>query len=145
MDEGERAVLRFLDGRMLKGFLTGFSEQADEINLRDPESGKVSRVKTDELKAVFFVRTFEGDRKYDEKKCYGIRKPRGHRTFVKFRDGEDIIGFLEGAVPWEKGFFLDHHSMKGLKGFYLLPADDHSNNVRIFVFAAAVRDATVVP
>jgi len=145
MEQGEKAVLRFLDGTILKGYLEGFTEEAMEITLRAVGAKTRTTVDTDGLKAIFFVKTFEGDRQYSEKKSYGIRKARGRRTFVKFKDGEDMVGFIEGKVPWEKGFFLSVQRTKKLKGFYLLPADDGSNNNRVFVFAGAVRDVTIVP
>ena len=145
MTEGQKAVLRFLDGTVLKGYLEGFAEDASEITLRTCNSESLHKVSADRLKAVFFVKTFEGDSQYCEKKSYGIRKPRGRRTFVKFNDGEDMVGFLEGEVPWEKGFFLTKKKPQNLKGFYLLPADGSSNNNRVFVFTSAIRDVTVVP
>ena len=145
MEQGEKAVLRFLDGTILKGYLEGFTEEALEITLRAVEAKTKTTVDTNGLKAIFFVKTFEGDRQYNEKKSYGIRKAKGRRTFVKFKDGEDMVGFIEGEVPWEKGFFLSVEKTKKLKGFYLLPADDGSNNNRVFVFAGAVRDVTIVP
>jgi hypothetical protein len=145
MAEVEKAVLRFLDGTMLKGYLEFFSEEGHEIALREAETETLHNVQVDGLKAVFFVRSFDGNRTYHEKKSYGIRKPKGHRAFIKFNDGEDMVGFLDGDVPWEKGFFLSKQKMKKLMGFYLLPADEGSNNTRIFIFTRAVRDVTVVP
>jgi hypothetical protein len=145
MPEDVRAVLRFLDGTILKGYLEGFSEDAPEITVRAVGAQTPQTVKTDRLKAIFFVKTFEGNSRYYEKKSYGLRKPKGNRTFIKFIDGEDMIGFIEGGVPWEKGFFLSRKKAKNLRGFYLLPADEGSNNNRVFVFTAAVRDVTVVP
>ena len=106
MAEGEKAVLRFLDGTMLKGYLEGFTEEATEITVHVIGAGAKTTVIADRLKAIFFVKTFEGDRHYREKKSYGIRKLKGRRAFVKFDDGEDMVGFIDGEVPWEKGFFL---------------------------------------
>jgi hypothetical protein len=145
MAEGEKAVLRFIDGTILKGHIRDFSEKSDELILQELDSDVVRVIKNDVLKAIFFVRTFEGNRQYNEKKTYGIRKPHGHRTFIKFIDGEDMVGFLEGDVPWEKGFFLNRYTVNDLKGFFLLPADAGSNNIRVFIFAHAVKDVTVVP
>jgi hypothetical protein len=145
MTEDELAVLRFLDGRVLKGHISRFSEEEAEVTLREAETGGVSTVNVDSLKAIFFVRSLEGNRKYNERKSFGIRRPRGRRTFIRFNDGEDMVGFLEGDVPWDKGFFLSKQNMKKLKGFYLLPADEGSNNIRVFIFTSAVRDVTVVP
>ncbi|MBI5074060.1 MAG: hypothetical protein HZB62_02650 [Nitrospirae bacterium] len=144
MDE-EQVVLKFLDGTIIKGYLRDFSEKSDELKLQEPDANAVRTVKSDLLKAIFFVKSFEGNRQYSEKKTYGIRKPHGHRTFIKFIDGEDLVGFLESEMPWDKGFFLSHHTINNLKGFFLLPADEGSNNIRVFIFVHAVKDLTVVP
>jgi hypothetical protein len=64
-------------------------------------------------------------------------------VFVKFRDGESLLGFLEGDFPWEKGFFLSRQD-KGLKGFFLLPVDEDANNIKVFVVSSSVVDVTVV-
>ena len=145
MHEPEKAVLRFIDGTVLKGYLESFAPEKPEVTLRETDTDVNHAVLMDELKAIFFVRTFAGNRGYQEKKSYGIRKPRGRRTFIKFTDGEDLVGFLDGEVPWERGFFLSKQTTKKLRGFFLLPADEGSNNIRIFVVARAVRDVTVVP
>jgi hypothetical protein len=63
---------------------------------------------------------------------------------VKFRDGESMVGFLDGELPWDKGFFLSKQE-NGRKGFFLLPADTEGNNVRVFVVSSSVDDVTVVP
>ena len=145
MADGEKVVLRFLDGRIIRGHIRDFSDKSDELILQELGSEVVSILKNDVMKAIFFVRSFEGDRQYNEKKSYGIRKPHGHRIFIRFIDGEDMVGFLEGDLPWDKGFFLSHHTINNLKGFFMLPADDGSNNIRVFIFAHAVNDVTVVP
>lgn len=144
MDD-EKVILRFLDGSILKGHIRDFPEKSDELTLQELDSDVVRVIKNNVLKAIFIVRTFEGNRHYNEKKSFGIRKPRGRRTFIKFTDGEDMVGFLEGDVPWDKGFFLGHQTINNLKGFFLLPADEGSNNIRVFIFAHAVKDVTVVP
>ncbi len=144
MDDG-KVVLRFLDGTTLKGHIRSFSETSEEVTLQELDSDTVRVIKNDLLKAIFFVKSFEGNRQYYEKKSYGIRKPHGHRTFIKFIDGEDMVGFMESDQPWQKGFFLDRNTINNLKGFFLLPADAGSNNIRVFIFVHAVRDVTVVP
>lgn len=145
MAADDKAVLRFLDGTILKGYLEGFSEESAAITVRAIGAQTSVTVSSDSLKAIFFVKTFEGNCRHYEKKSFGLRKSRGNRIFVKFNDGEDMVGFVDGNVPWEKGFFLSGQKTKKLKGFYLLPADVGSNNNKVFVFTAAVRDVTVVP
>lgn len=142
--EREKSVVRFINGRLLKGFLEGFSPQADEMILREPGSGASHAVKVCDLKAVFFVRSFDGDDDYREKKVYGTSPARGQRVFVKFKDGESLVGFMDGSLPWSKGFFLSRLD-KDTKGFFIYPADLRANNIRVFVVASAVSEVTVVP
>jgi hypothetical protein len=130
---------------MLKGYLKDFSPGVAEVMLEEAGTGVVHLLKIDDMKAVFFVKSFEGDYDYREKKSYGMRKPTGNRAFVKFKDGECLMGFLEGKLPWEKGFFLSRKGSDGMKGFFLLPADEDANNVKVFVISSSVDDVTVVP
>jgi hypothetical protein len=141
----EKAVLRFIDGNILKGYLRDFSTTAEELCLQDANTEDVRTVSTGGLKAIFFVKSFEGNKEYYENKSYGARKAHGRRIFIKFTDGEDMVGFTDGDIPWKRGFFLSSHTVNNLKGFYLFPADEGANNIRIFVYAGAVRDVTVVP
>ncbi len=141
---GEKSVVRFTDGRMLKGYLGDFSPDKEEVALLEVDTGKVHMLRVNDMKAVFFVKSFEGDFDYREKKSYGKRKPTGNRVFVKFKDGERLVGFLEGRVPWEKGFFLSNKENDG-KGFFLLPVDEDTNNIKVFVISSSVDDVTVVP
>lgn len=141
----EKVVVQHLDGRIIKGYIRNFSEKSDDLIMQELGSDTMCVVRGDLLKAIFFVSTFEGNREYNEKKTYGLRTPKGQRTFVKFIDGEGMVGFLEGNMPWDKGFFLSSHTIDNRKGFFLLPADEGSNNIRVFIFAHAIQDVTVVP
>jgi hypothetical protein len=143
MDDREKTVLRFSDGRLLKGYLKGFAPDLDEVRLEEAVTKRIWPVPMEEMKAIFFVRSFEGDRTYREKKAYGVSKSKGQKVFVKFRDGESLLGFLEGDLPWEKGFFLSRQD-RGLKGFFLLPVDEDANNIKVFVVSSSVVDVTVV-
>jgi small nuclear ribonucleoprotein (snRNP)-like protein len=144
MNKRERVVLRLSNGNVLKGYLNGFSPKADEVVLSDAATSETHRVAVAGMKAIFFVRSFEGDRKHREKKTYGPTKARGNRVYIKFKDGESLVGFLDGDVPWEKGFFLSRSGSDG-KGFFLLPVDEDANNRKVFVIASSVADVTVVP
>ena len=144
MGDHEMSVVRFNNGSMLKGYLKGFTSYAEEVVLEEAETGEVHTLRTGDIKAVFFVKSFVGDYDYREKKSYGIRKPTGNRVFVKFKDGERLVGFLDGKVPWEKGFFLSRKENDG-KGFFLLPVDEDTNNIKVFVISSSVDDVTVVP
>ena len=72
------------------------------------------------------MKTFEGDKEYNERKEFipGDLAQR-RKLEVTFADGEIIQGSTVGYEPHRPGFFL-------------LPIDRGSNNIRIFVVASAV-------
>lgn len=39
---------------------------------------------------------------------------------MKFKDGESLTGYIEGEVPWEKGFFLESGKKKASSCFLLI-------------------------
>ena len=140
----EKVVTRLIDGKVLKGYIKEFSPEQSKVSIEEELTGDMHPVKIGDVKAVFFVRSFEGDHEHKERKSYGIAKVKGQRVFVKFRDGEGLVGFLEGDVPWEKGFFLSKPD-SGRKGFFLLPVDEDTNNIKVFVVSSSVDAVTVVP
>jgi hypothetical protein len=77
------------------------------------------------LKAVFFVREFDGDADYVERKSFVEPLP-GRRIEVTFLDDEVLIGATLGYRPDGTGFFVS-------------PADPNGNNLRIFVLPGGVR------
>ncbi len=72
-----------------------------------------------DLKAIFFARDFVGNSEYTEYQIL-ISQNGGRKAEVTFRDGEKLIGTTDAYNPQKIGFFL-------------VPADPRSNNLRIFV------------
>lgn len=146
MGDAEKVVVRFLDGRLLKGLARNFSVEAAELHIEDAENGGERRIPLRELKAVFFVKSLEGDRDHREKKLFGARKDAdrlGRKIYIKFRDGENLYGFYRGDIPWKQGYFVtEPHSTA--QGFFITPTDSESNNIRIFVVGSAVKDITAI-
>lgn len=140
----EKVVLRFNSGATLKGQLLDFSPKSDRLCFKETSAKDKINIDIQELKAIFFVKSFKGSINYKEHKAYTARNTRNKKIFVKFKDGESLIGYLEGPIPWEKGFFLSDKKMK-LKGFFILPTDKGSNNSKIFIINSSVQDVTVVP
>lgn len=134
--EKEKVVLNFLDRRIMKGHMEEFSPQDNRIVLLDHTSQKHT-ISLNELKAVFFVKTFEGNKGHKESKSFAGSSS-GKRVLVRFKDSETLVGYLEGDVPWKKGFFLE--TKKG--GFYLKPVDSRSNNYKVFVVSTSVEEVT---
>jgi hypothetical protein len=143
MADEERIVARFNDGRVLKGYTSGFTAESDFILLDEAGSGTEHRIAVADLKALFFIRSFEGNKTYREKKAFGASMHDGHKVYVKFSDQESLVGFVEGEIPWEKGFFVSRSGSRA-KGFFLVPVDRDSNNMKVFVVGTSVEDVTVM-
>jgi hypothetical protein len=121
-----KVVVRYRDGRILRGYTSDFNVVRPQFHFSlDPVSGDSLVVPLAQLKALFFVRDFAGDPTYEDQKVF-TAPPEGRKLEVTFDDGEVLVGSTLSYRP-------DAH------GFIVHPADAQSNNVRIFVSAAAVR------
>jgi len=124
-----RIVARYLDGRQLKGVTHDFAASKPQFHVFDggDESTRALPVPIRDLKAVFFVRSFEGDRTHREYKLFDRARVKARKILVRFRDGENLVGFTLGYNPRNQGFFVT-------------PADPESNNTRVYVVNRAVRE-----
>jgi hypothetical protein len=143
MANEERVVARFIDGRVLKGYARDFTAESDFFLLDEAGSGKEHRIAVADLKAVFFIKSFEGNKEHREKKAFGVSAHDGHKVYIKFTDQESLVGFVEGEIPWDKGFFVSRGGSKA-KGFFLVPVDRDCNNTKVFVVGTSVEDVTVM-
>ena len=93
------------------------------------KSGKAVEVLFSELKAVFFVKSLEG-RKDHPPGNTGIKETfkTGPVTKVKitFLDGETLVGTTHGYTPDREGFFI-------------IPLEEDSNNLRVFIISDSVK------
>jgi len=122
-----KVVARFKDGTMMKGTTADFFPNKNVFHLI-VANGETLTVNTDQLKAIFFVKDFEGDK--ERKEIYGDIIPGGGRKVqVTFNDDETLTGFSQGYSPDRPGFFVT-------------PADTKSNNERIFVITSATKKVT---
>jgi hypothetical protein len=118
-------VVHFPGGTLLKGVTNNFFPNKERFHLTDKDTGEVREVPFAGLKAVFFVKGFEGDPAYRERTDVE-RTGFGKKIQVDFNDGETLIGYSQGFTP-------------GRLGFFVFPADPQSNNDRIFVLSAATK------
>ena len=121
-----KVVVHFLDHRLLKGFALGFrlSQLIFLLRPRDAVNPEAAiRVHLADLKALFFVKEFDGNPAYRE--FAGAARPSvlEHQVSVRFRDGE----LLRGTSP--------SRHLRG-PGFFVVPMDPRSNNRRIYVIVA---------
>jgi hypothetical protein len=130
MKEQVKVVVHFIDDILVKGYVNDFKANRPSFHLFEGIAGSsLSQpilLEFKEIKAVFFVKTFEGNRGYLERKEF-IEDDRvlGRRVEVTFIDGEVI-----------RGSTVDYDPL--LLGFFLIPVDPDSNNIQIFVVSNAV-------
>ena len=125
-----KVVVRYLNGKVLKGFTQDFLPNKDRFHLHpaDKSSGESLEVLTKDLKAIFFVQDFAGNPQYDERKKYmDAEKPQGRKVEVTFVDGEILVGSTLGYDSKRPGFFL-------------FPVDPKSNNIRVFAISPSVKN-----
>ena len=143
MGDTEKVVARYSNGQILKGYVKDFVVGSETVTVEDLETHSERNISIDELKALFFVKSFTGRGEYVEKKAFGIRKNPGRKVFVKFKDNETLVGYIDGEIPWEKGFSLAKEGNTA-KGFFMVPVDSDSNNIKVFVVGTAIQDVTIM-
>lgn len=96
--------------------------------------GNSVRIDANEIKAVFLVRSFDGNPNYQEYKAF-YNPPSGRGVWVRvhFQDGE----VLEGVAP----NCFDTYS-KPI--FYMTPPDPSSNNEAVLVSKHFVKDMQIL-
>jgi hypothetical protein len=123
-----RLVVRYLDGRLLKGFGRDFQPTRGMVDLwSEPELAE-SRITIpfSQLKAVFFVHDFDGDAAYVVQPTAEEGPAVGRRIAITFVDGEVVCGT---TLSYSRGG----------PGFFVAPLDSKTNNLKMFVLAGAIR------
>jgi hypothetical protein len=122
----QKVIVRYADGQIRRGYTNNFTTDRAQLHLStNPCSGEMVLVPLARLKALFFVREFGGDPGYVERQEFTTGAA-GRKVEVTFHDGERLVG---STVAYRS---------EGT-GFFLIPADPRSNNLRVFVIHAAVR------
>ena len=106
----------------------------DSIRLKLLDSDAVEDVSTKDAKAVFFVKTFDGDLRH-RALHFHEHAPivTGLWVRVYFYDGE----MIEGIISNTKDFVLE-------TGFFLRPTDPNGNNRLVYVLKAGLKDFHVL-
>ncbi|MDH3217147.1 MAG: hypothetical protein OEN01_12815 [Candidatus Krumholzibacteria bacterium] len=125
----DKVIAHLLDGSLLKGSTHDFYPIRASFDLKT-EDGEVHRVNIGELKALFFVKTLSGRNDYRERKGFFDKDVRGSKILVEFFDGEVIFGYSMTYSP--KGH-----------GFFMVPGDPDSNNLKVFVVHASTKRVKV--
>lgn len=136
-EDGNRrkVILRKLDGQIVKGFLDEIPEWSGADNLSIfTITGESLEIPKSEIKALFFVRRFTGNKDHAEVRFFDTHPQiDGLWIRVTFKDGE----VLEGIVANNFDFFVQD-------GFYIKPPDPNTNNRLVYILKSALQDLTIL-
>jgi Family of unknown function (DUF6982) len=129
-----KVVARYADGRLVKGYTFDFGPAQARFHVFEQPSaiGASTQVLVRDLKAVFFVRDFIGNPARQDGQKFPTGEVVRPHVEVRFRDGEVMVGVTDSPATDPLGFFL-------------IPADPESNNLRVYVVAAATRAIYPLP
>ncbi len=124
-----KVVVRTLTGETIKGYTGDFSRHKPSFLLSsDDGSVRINQIIVlKELKAVFFVKAFDGNFLYKKKLYFDEDSSYGKRVVVKFKDGEEFIGRVETMHSDPEDF-----------GFFIFPLDTDSNTIRAFFLNGSI-------
>ena len=130
-----KVVARFAAGNIIKGTTTDFFSGTDVFHvsmLNAPAEEKPFEIYTKYLKALFFVKDFQGDQHYVNRNEFDPEHPTiGLKIRVEFKDGEILVGTS-----------TDYHP--GCSGFFILPADTNTNNELCYVVVEAAKEIRIL-
>jgi len=126
--EARRVIVRYANGSIVRGYLhqddiQGWHEDPDKQPTIRNADGDHEPVDVAGLKAIFFVKSFEGSQNYSEFKVF-THQPSGKGVWVRvhFQDGEVMEGIAPNALSTFSGSI-----------FSLTPPDPQSNNESVIV------------
>jgi len=130
-----KIVVRYQDGRVLKGYTVDFMPVKELFHLVpvDAPPGSLNqKISVRECKALFFVKDFAGNPRYKDKQEFDQGKAAaGRKIKVLFKDKELMVGTTQGYQP-------------GRPGFFVYPADPQSNIERCFVISDATQEVALL-
>lgn len=135
MAELTRVVARFADGKVLKGSTQDFFPNRPSFHLLPADGGASVEIRCKQLKALFFVKTFEGNKARKDVRGFVAAPPetaQGKKIAVRFRDNELLCGYSLSYTPDREGFFV-------------FPADAGGNNTRVYVITVACAEVKAGP
>jgi hypothetical protein len=127
--ERQRLVVRFLTGETMYGICFALNVRSDGFHLdlvdkKGQPQGKTQRIVFRDLKAVYYVKSFDGN--FDRSVSYRDPRSLGAGVVVEFKDGEVLRG------QTYTNYSANHPR------FYVAPEDANSNNISVLVEREAV-------
>jgi hypothetical protein len=126
-----KVVARYCDGRMVKGITYDFGPLKKMFHIVSDTAGvkTTHEISSPDLKALFFVKTLDGNK--DAVVPHTISNEALHATGmmklkITFFDGEVLLGTSAGYTP-------------GREGFFIVPLEEGSNNIRVYVIGGSTK------
>lgn len=124
-----KIVVHMKDGRIHKGITHDFDPSQESFHLLPAEGGGVpSKVRLEDMKALFYVKDFIGNRDFVARKQFDEAQRADRKAILTFKDGEQLWGTLGEGADREGG------------GFVFFPVDQEDNNIRIFVIRSSLKE-----
>jgi hypothetical protein len=128
-----KIVVHMKDNTIHKGVTQDFEPTKASFHLLPAEGGGIPlRVQLEDMKALFYVKDYMGNRNFVARKQFDEAQRSGRRAILTFQDGET----LWGTVP---------EGSDAGAGFFFFPVDEQDNNIRIFVVRSSVQEVRFVP
>lgn len=128
-----KVVVHMKKGAIHKGVTHDFDPERESFHLLSAEGGGLPiRVGLEEMKALFYVKDYIGNREFVALQRFDEIGKQERKAIAQFLDGEEIWGFL-GQGADEEGV-----------GFFFYPVDKRDNNIRIFVVRSALKELRLV-
>lgn len=142
----EKVVIQY-GGKSVRGYLetrawntieeileTPVLGTVERVRIRRPDSDFVEEIPINDVKAVFYVNSFEGDPARTTINFH-TRTPIVHGIWIRleFLDGEVMEGIVHNSIR----YLID-------PGFFLLPTDPTSNNKLVYVLKKWISDYRVL-
>jgi hypothetical protein len=126
--EQVKVVARFMNGSLIKGYTNDFFPKKPSFHVGTDPSDLGVEIAIKDLKALFFVKDFEGNPSHERKQDFDEgRVYQGRKAVITFIDGEKLAGTVLSYDEERPGFFI-------------VPVDEQGNNTRAFIVSAAVKE-----
>ena len=128
-----KIVVHMKGGKIHKGVTQDFLPARDAFHLLPAEGGGVPiRIRLEDMKALFYVKDYIGNRDFVARRQFDAAKRAGRKAILTFTDGETLWGTLGEEDDASSNFFF-------------FPVDEEDNNIRIFVIRSSVKEMRLVP
>ncbi|MEA5113157.1 MAG: hypothetical protein VB050_03945 [Geobacteraceae bacterium] len=118
-----KIIARYADGKILKGTTSDLLPNKTIFHLSENDTGVMHKIDIMHLKAIYFVKSFDGNKDYQDKTDIE-RVGLGKKIIISFKDGETLVGYTQG--------YSANRSL-----FIVFPCDPASNNEKVFVVTGA--------